>query len=92
MQIVIEISDTLKEIIDSHDIVTASHFMWVSIMMDAIENGIPLPKGHGRLIDESDLMPDSDYEDGIFYAVSIGMIGNAPTIIKADTEGSEDKE
>lgn len=29
-------------------------------------------------------MPDSDYEDGIFYAVSIGMIGNAPTIIDAD--------
>lgn len=54
-----------------------------------IANGTPLPKGHGRMIDESDLMPDSDYEDGIFYAVSIGMIGNAPTIIEADTEGSE---
>ena len=89
MQIVINISDTLKEIIDSDDIKTASHPMWVAIMMDAIKNGTPLPKGHGRLIDESDLMPDSDYEDGIFYAVSIGMIGNAPTIIEADTEGSE---
>jgi len=56
-----------------------------------IKNGIPLPKGHGRLIDESDLIPDSDYEDGIFYAVSIGAINGAPTIIAEDVE-SEDKE
>ena len=41
------------------------------------------------MIDESDLMPDSDYEDGIFYAVSIGAINGAPTIIEADTAESE---
>lgn len=50
-----------------------------------------LPKGHGRLIDESDLMPDSDYEDGMFYAVSIGQINGTPTIIEANKE-SENKE
>ncbi len=55
-------------------------------LVKAIKNGIPLPKGHGRLIDESDLMPDSDYEDGTFYAVSIGQINLAPTIIEADKE------
>jgi hypothetical protein len=49
-----------------------------------------LPKGHGDLIDRSDLMPDSDYEDGMFYAVSIGAINGAPTIIEADR--SEEKE
>lgn len=49
-----------------------------------IDKGVPLPKGHGRLIDESDLIPDSDYEDGMFYAVSIGAINGAPTIIEAD--------
>lgn len=37
----------------------------------AIENGIKLPKGHGRIIDESKIM--------------IG-INNAPTIIKAESE------
>lgn len=51
-----------------------------------IENGTSLPKGHGRLIDESDLMPDSDYEDGMFYSVSIGAIHGAPTIIEEDKE------
>ena len=51
-----------------------------------IKNGTPLPKGHGRLIDESDLIPDSDYEDGTFYAVSIGQIKRASTIIEADKE------
>lgn len=55
MQLIIKISDTLKEILDSHDIMTASHPMWVAIMMDAIENGTPLPEGHGDLKDESDL-------------------------------------
>jgi hypothetical protein len=43
-----------------------------------------LPKGHGDLIDRSDLIPDSDYEDGDFYAVSIGAINSASTIIEAD--------
>ena len=56
-----------------------------------IQNGIPLPKGHGRLIDESDLMPDSDYEDGTFYAVSIEQINRTPIIIEAD-KGSEGEE
>ena len=49
-----------------------------------------LPKGHGDLIDRSDLMPDSDYEDGTFYAVSIGAINGAPTIVEADKEESEE--
>lgn len=40
----------------------------------AIENGIKLPKGHGRIIDESKIM--------------IG-INNAPTIIEADSEVKE---
>lgn len=49
-------------------------------------NSLPLPKGHGRLIDAGDLMPDSDYEDGIFYAVSIRQINDTDTIIKADKQ------
>lgn len=53
MQIVIEISETLKKIADEEDIKTFSHFMWSTIVMDAIKSGIPLPKGHGDLIDRS---------------------------------------
>lgn len=57
-----------------------------------IQNGTPLPEHHGRLIDESDLIPDSDYEDGMFYAVSVGAINGAPTIIEADKAESEGAE
>ena len=65
--------------------------LWFDSNMDkAIRNGTPLPKGHGRLIDESDLIPDSDYEDGMFYAVSVGAINGAPTIIEADKGESEE--
>lgn len=64
----------------------------VDVILNAIMSGTPLPKGHGRLIDESDLIPDSDYEDGMFYAVSIGAINGAPTIIEADKGESEDTE
>ena len=52
MQIVIEIPNTLKKILDSHDIQTASHPMWIAIMMDAIENGTPITKWNGRKFEE----------------------------------------
>lgn len=79
MQIVIDIpEEEYKRMIEQ------KMFGRVDVWKNAICNGTPLPKGHGRLIDESDLMPDFDYEDGIFYAVSIGTINGAPTIIEAD--------
>jgi len=63
--------------------------MRIKIMGDAIANGTPLPKGHGRLIDADKLYPDSDYEDGIFYAVSIGQIDGAEAIVEAESEVTE---
>lgn len=59
----------------------------------AVKNGIPLPKGHGRLIDVDKLRCDARYlrEDGVFVyvpAVSISTIINAPTVIEADKEKS----
>ena len=39
MQIVINISENLKDIADKDDIKTFSHFMWQSILIDAIKNG-----------------------------------------------------
>ena len=61
----------------------------VENVVQGIKNGTPLPKGHGRLIDADKLNPDSDYEDGIFYAVSIGQIGGAETIIAAESEDKQ---
>lgn len=51
----------------------------------AVLNGTPLPKGHGRLIDEKDLsLMTVHMIDGI-------LVCDAPTIIEADKK-SEDKE
>lgn len=92
MQIVIEISDTLKNIVDTGDAKTFSHLMWRAIVMDAIKNGTPLPKGHGRLIDA-----DAMFEDVKNYCIDpdahdwtiFDFINNADTIIKADMDGWE---
>ena len=83
MQIVIEISETLKKIADEEDIKTFSHFMWLTIVMDAIKSGIPLPKGHGRLVDMSEvLIKLMQYYDG---DKTIGQcLDEVNTIIEAD--------
>ena len=54
-------------------------------LTDAIKNGTPLPKGHGRLIDA-----DALWRKWVFDAVGKQEIDNAPTIIDADPE-SEDE-
>ena len=94
MKIVIDIEEAIyKECIPYKDTpIISSLANYNSEIIHAIANGTPLPKGHGRLIDESDLMPDSDYEDGLFYAVSIRQINSAPTIIEADKTESENNE
>ena len=59
-------------------------------LVNAIKNGIPLTEGHGNLIDAKDLIPDADYEDGIFGAVSCQQIVEAEAIIEADEAESEE--
>ena len=65
-------------------------------VFDAIKNGIPLPKGHGDLIDRNDLLKHYDsttYYNGIeerkIHFVQIGYVNDAPTIIEADKAKSE---
>jgi len=50
-----------------------------------IANGIPLPKGHGRIIDEDQIPGDGgwDFSDRLM---------STQTIIEADTAESEDRE
>ena len=58
----------------------------------AIENGIPLPKGHGRLIDADKLgftdfeilMCNGDYKEAL--KMLLEKIDNAPTIIEAEMD------
>lgn len=58
---------------------------------DIVMNGIPLPEGHGDLIDRSTLEPDtewSDWDDG-WISYSYGQIVDADVVIKADGGGEE---
>lgn len=59
-------------------------------VIDAIKNGTPLPKGHGRLID-ADELKEHKYHDNHRYenAVAVAYIDWAPTIIEADKESEE---
>jgi hypothetical protein len=78
MQIVIEIDDDMYKSVVNNDAYVLVDVDWI-LLENAIANGIPLPKGHGRLIDEKDLsLMTVHMIDGMFVC-------DAPTII----EGSD---
>ena len=57
-------------------------------LYEELKNGTPLPKGHGRLINESEVI--KSLFDFTNCKKSIGMcIDNVPTIIEADKETAE---
>jgi len=63
------------------------------ILVSAIKNGTPLPKGHGRLIDADELGDICDWyhtDDDGSWCYKCKDIDNAPTIIEADKEGAEE--
>lgn len=47
-------------------------------VLDALKNGTPLPKGHGRLIDADELEKR--------MKIGYKIVANVPTIIEADKE------
>ena len=51
---------------------------------DAIANGTPLPKGHGRLIDAGELQPKLHGTKSIIAGLE------APTIVEADKDETDD--
>ena len=64
--------------------------MRINTMGDAIANGTLLPKGHGDLIERSNLLTVTDYDgENEKVYVLYDEIDNAPTIIKADKEVEE---
>lgn len=73
----------IKESITTYYEVKDYHALMYDIC-ERIKNGIPLPKGHGRLKDTDELLrkhPDFDA-----YPFPSTTIDNAPTIIEADKE------
>ena len=77
MQIVIDIDEYLYKTIKTLGIVVEDGD--AVAVSEAIQNGTPLPKGHGRIIDESKI---TYCEQNNYF---MELITNAPTIIKADT-------
>lgn len=65
-------------------------------LYEAVKNGTPLPKGHGRLIDVNDLLDDINLEDNDYNRdintgeiITLENIDRIPTIIEADREEEE---
>ena len=58
-----------------------------TVIDELVVNGIPLPKGHGRLIDADKIKFDSNYfYDGDDTIIAEETINDMPTIIEADKE------
>jgi len=92
MKIVIDIPEEYYNLLKGFDDEKCSMDMLL------LKNGTPLPKGHGRLID-ADVLLDQISRDKreAFTKHQVWLLlskynSNAPTIIEADKEGSEDKE
>ena len=88
MQIVINLTKQEYEKIKQRAICAEACGFSVNPFIQKILNGIVLPKGHGRLIDASQLLTVTECrEDGTEYCyVPYTCIEDAPTIIEADRE------
>lgn len=65
----------------------------VEDVVNAIKNGTPLPKGHGRLIDEKEvkkMIEEAKVNSEHSKTFAENIIKFAPTIIEADKAESED--
>ena len=62
----------------------------IGLVLEAIDDGTPLTKGHGRIVDVGtiDLNQDEFISQSDYYEAECA-IENAPTIIEADKEVDE---
>ena len=61
------------------------------VLLNAFKNSTPLPKGHDKLIDVSNLLTVTDYDgENEKTYVLYNEIKHAPTVIEAD-KGSENE-
>lgn len=84
-KIVIKISDSLYDRLIDMNIESDTCSFNESALVEAIQNGTPLPRGHGRLID-ADALPLNVIDDSNYGSNYIRI---AQTIIEADKAGSE---
>ena len=90
MQIVIDVSKEKYEIIKRLNGTCSTDYKTSLMLYNAVANGTPLPKGHGRLIDEKEMLKrldDWNWEDVIEKSLCnfvLNRIIESPTIIEAD--------
>ena len=85
MQVVIEMSDDYYEILKYEGQQPNAH-----VFAKLVANGTPLPKGHGRILDEKDIL-DTENNDGGWYDL-VDMpdyIAGVKAIIEADKENKD---
>lgn len=80
MELVINIDDKIYEEIKNRNNICSIYIPHAYASIYAIENGTPLPKGHGRLIDADAL----NRKDVNCANVPMNFIDIASTIIEAD--------
>ena len=89
MQIVIDIPEEIYEEIKT---TKSIYRTGAKVLCNAIVNGTPIPKGHGRLIDADTIyLIDEDFLYQSDYVVAEGAVDNAPTIIEADKESLQNE-
>ena len=83
-KIVIDLDDDTYRVVKNELVIISGMRSYKTVfnkILDAIANGTPLPKGHGRLID-ADVLADG-FEDNYEFCEALN---NTPTVIKADSE------
>ena len=83
IELIVKIPEEYYETLRKTDMIFSgqrSGKTFVSVIFEAIANGTPLPKGHGRLIDADAV--DTRYSD----PEVVETLDEAPTIIEADKE------
>lgn len=84
MQIVIDINDNEYMGIMEYPNNITSYPVTIHLY-DAVRNGTPLPKEHGRLIDEEKIsLSGIHFKTEHDHALMIGRLNTAPTIIEAE--------
>ena len=90
MKIIIDIQDRLIKKVKDHYVNPYE----VDEICEAILDGTPLPKGHGRLIDADEIISEATKrmkypENHQYMECVIAHMKLAPTIVEADKESEE---
>ena len=84
---------------EEYEMIVNSEDCGLHTLTRAVARGAILPKGHGRIIDESAITEvytqttEKEYTNGVLIPPRIEIIGaNAPTVIEADNAERKDDE